>query len=48
MDAVEFANYIGLTYSQLNYRMKSRGISKTHWQELELAELIESWDYQEG
>lgn len=40
---VEFARYIGVTYSQLNYKFRRDKITKTHWQEWEIAQLIEQW-----
>lgn len=40
---VEFARYIGVTYSQLNYKFRRDGITKSHWQEQEVAQLIENW-----
>lgn len=39
----EFARYIGVTYSQLNYKFRKDAISKTHWQEQEVARLVENW-----
>lgn len=39
----QFAAYIGVTYSQLIYKFKKDAIAKTHWQEEEVAQLIENW-----
>ncbi len=39
----QFAAYIGVTYSQLNYKFRKDAITKTHWQEWEVAQLVESW-----
>lgn len=40
---VEFARHIGVTYTQLNYKFRRDRITKTHWQEAEVAHLIEQW-----
>lgn len=40
---VEFARHIGVAYTQLNYKFRRDRITKTHWQEWEVAQLIEQW-----
>lgn len=44
----EFAQHLGVTYAQLHYKFRRDGITQTHWQEVEVAQLVEHWYIREG